>query len=347
MPFYDREEDIRRIKAVLSGEPNLVYFVYGPINSGKTALLMKVFEELPENYRVFYINFRWRYIEEVRDLIQVLFRVKGKKEKLSVFLEKVLKGGAKLFEKLGGIPIPEEIFDLLFKRTERAEDVFVFLKDYFSIVVEKGYKPVFVLDEMQTIKEVINTAGKPVIHELFNFLVGLTKETHLCHCLCATSDCLFIEDIYSNARLEGRTKYVLVDDLSKEKAFEVYESFGFREKEIVWDYIGGKLGDMVRLYEARKEGLEEVEALEELWRDEVGKLRMIEGDIFERYEEAEALWEYLGKFREVWERPVNIREEKKFMFFWVDKNILFYNPLRGTVRPQGRLIQRAIGEIVK
>ena len=347
MPFYDREEDIRRMKAVLSGEPNLVYFVYGPINSGKTALLMRVFEELPEEYRVFYINFRWRYVGEVRDLIQVLFRVKGEKEKLSVFLEKVLKGGAKLFEKLGGIPIPEEIFDLLFRRTERAEDVFAFLKDYFSLVVEKGYKPVFVLDEMQTIKEVINTAGKPVIHELFNFLVGLTKETHLCHSLCATSDCLFIEDVYSNARLEGRAEYVLVDDLSKEKASEVYESFGFRDKERVWDYIGGKLGDMIRLYEKKKGGLEEVEALEELWRDEVGKLRMIEGDIFERYEGAEALWEYLGKFGEVWERPVNIREEKKFMFFWVNKNILFYNPVRGTVRPQGRLIQRAIGEIVK
>ncbi len=347
MPFYDREEDKRRMKAVLSGEPNLVYFVYGPINSGKTALLMRVFEELPEEYRVFYINFRWRYVGEVRDLIQVLFRVKGKKEKLSVFLEKALKGGAKLFEKLGGIPIPEEVFDLLFRRTERAEDVFAFLKDYFSLVVEKGYKPVFVLDEMQTIKEVINTAGKPVIHELFNFLVGLTKETHLCHSLCATSDCLFIEDVYSNARLEGRAEYILVDDLSKEKAFEVYEEFGFREKERVWEYIGGKFGDMIRLYEKEKSGLEEGEALEELWRDEVGKLRMIEGDIFERYEEAEALWEYLGKFGEVWERPVSIRKEKKFMFFWVDKNILFYNPVRGTIRPQGRLIQRAIGEIVK
>ena len=60
MPFYNREREIEGMKAVLSGEPNLFYFVYGPINSGKTALLMKVFEELPEEYRVFYINFRWR-----------------------------------------------------------------------------------------------------------------------------------------------------------------------------------------------------------------------------------------------------------------------------------------------
>jgi len=51
------------MKAVLSGEPKLVYFVYRPINSGKTSLLMKVFEELHEDYRVFYINFRGRYVQ--------------------------------------------------------------------------------------------------------------------------------------------------------------------------------------------------------------------------------------------------------------------------------------------
>jgi len=347
MPFYNREKEIEEMKAVLSGEPNLVYFVYGPINSGKTALLMKVFEELPEEYRVFYINFRWRYIEEVRDLIQVLFRVKGKKEKLSVFLEKVLKGGAKLFEKLGGIPIPEEIFDLLFRRTERAEDVFAFLKDYFSIVVEKGYKPVFVLDEMQTIKEVINTAGKSVIHELFNFLVGLTKETHLCHCLCATSDCLFIEDVYSNARLEGRADYILVDDLSMEEAFRVYEGFGFEHKELVWDYIGGKFGDMIKLFERKKRGEDEKEALPGMLKDEVARLEWIKLKKLREREDGKEIWRFLLNFKDSWEIAKSIVEEKfDKLLFWIEENVLFYNPVDGAVRPQSWLLARAIGELV-
>jgi len=34
LPFYNREKDIERLKAILSGEPNLVHFIYGPINSG-------------------------------------------------------------------------------------------------------------------------------------------------------------------------------------------------------------------------------------------------------------------------------------------------------------------------
>ena len=66
--FVDREKEKREVKAVLSGRPNLVYFVYGPINSGKTALLMKVFEELPKEYKVFYINFRARHVVEFTDL---------------------------------------------------------------------------------------------------------------------------------------------------------------------------------------------------------------------------------------------------------------------------------------
>jgi len=346
MPFYNREEDIRRMKAVLSGEPNLVYFVYGPINSGKTALLRKVFEELPEEYRVFYINFRWRYVDDVGDLIKVLFRVRGKERKLSEFLESVLKGGARVFEKLGGIPIPEDIFELLFRRADKVEDVFAFLKDYFTMVMERGYSPVLIFDEMQTIKDVINASGKPVIHRLFNFLVGLTKETHLCHYLCATSDSLFIESVYSNARLEGRAEYILVDDLFKDRAFEVYERFGFQNKEMVWDYIGGKMGDMVILYEEKKQGYSEEESLKKMLGNEVGRLEWIRWKKLSKMEDGEEKWQFLKKFTKEGElNKGEIGRNFDKLLFWIEENVLFYNPVGGTVRPQGRLIQRAIGEL--
>jgi hypothetical protein len=31
-----------------------------------------------------------------------------------------------------------------------------------------------------------------------------------------------------------------VDDLEKGTAFRMYEEFGFEDKELVWEYIGGK-----------------------------------------------------------------------------------------------------------
>ncbi len=348
MPFYNREKDIERMKAVLSGEPNLVYFVYGPINSGKTALLMKVFEKLPEDYRVFYINFRWRYVEDIKDLIRVLFRVREEKEKLSLFLEKILRSGAKLLERIEGIPIPERIFDLLFRKADKVEDVFAFLKEYFGLVVEKGYRPVLVVDEMQTIREIINASGRPVIHELFNFFVGLTKETHLCHCLCATSDCLFIEDVYSNARLEGRAEYVLVDDLNKEEAFKVYEEFGFENKELVWDYIGGKFGDMIKLFEKRKRGEGEKNALEMMLRDEVGRLKWIKWKKLKRMKDGDEKWQFLRRFKGKDKLDKEEMDENfDKLLFWIEENILFYNPVEGIVSTQGRLIQKAIEEAVR
>ena len=90
--FVDREKEKRELKAVLSGRPNLVYFVYGPINSGKTALLMRVFEELPEECVVFYINFRWRDVQTVEDLIRVLFKVKRGRisEETKEFIKEVM-----------------------------------------------------------------------------------------------------------------------------------------------------------------------------------------------------------------------------------------------------------------
>ncbi len=62
--FVNREKELNQIKAILSGRPDLIYFVYDPINSGKTALLMKAFEELPEEYIVFYFNFRGLNIQK-------------------------------------------------------------------------------------------------------------------------------------------------------------------------------------------------------------------------------------------------------------------------------------------
>ncbi len=357
MPFFNREENIKQMKAILSGEPNLLWFVYGPINSGKTALLMKVFEELSEEYRVFYVNFRERDVKTVEDLMRVLFRVKvAESQKISEFLKEILKGEARIIEKLGGIPIPENIFDLLFREVKKVEDVFVFLREYFSILKEEGFRPVFVLDEMQTIKEVINVSGKPIIARLFNFLVRLTKETHLCHCLCATSDCLFIEDVYSNARLEGRAKYLLVDDLSKEDAFRIYEEFGFEDKELIWDYIGGKIGDIVGLHEEKKR-YPEKEALESMLKNEMARLEGLLEKIeagnrrfcFEGKEilvDIEKIKEVFLKFRE--REEISKKEiDPIWRNYLVYENILFYNPMEGTVRPQSRLLWRAIKETVK
>lgn len=351
MPFYNRKKEIKELRAVLSGEPNLVWFVYGPINSGKTALLMNVFEDLPEDYIVFYINFRWRDVTGVEDLLQVLFEVRyGESKKTAKeFIRELIKVGGKALEKFKGIPISEKLFDILFGTTKKVDDVFRYLEIVFEEIWNKGIRPLFVVDEMQTIKEVVNASGKSVLSGLFNFLIGMTKEKHLCHCLCSTSDCLFIEDIYSNARLEGRAKYLLVDDLGKEEAFRTYEAFGFEDSELVWEYIGGKIGDMVSLFEEKKRGYKEQEALDRMLRDEAGRIEWML-DLVEEGEKVgpgiEEIKDILRKFKD--KEKWAYREVKgKALKFLIQENILFYNPVEGTIRPQGRLLWRTIREVIE
>ena len=187
-----------------------------------------------------------------------------------------------------------------------------------------------------------------MLHDLFNFLVRMTKETHLCHSLCSTSDCLFIEDIYSNARLEGRAKYILVDDLPKDEAYKLYDGFGFNDKGLVWDWIGGKVGDMVRLYEEKKQGYNEEEGLKSMLKDEIGRLEWIRWKVLRKVEDGSGIWEFLKKFRnEDRLTKEEIGEEFDRLIFWIEQNILFYNPVESTIGPQSRLLWRAIKEVIE
>ncbi len=352
MVFYNREDDISRMKAVLSGDPNLLYFVYGPINSGKTALLMKVLEELPEEFRVFYINFRRLETRRYEDFIRALFTVKyqGIWEKVKEKSDLML-GGIEFLEKVAKkinytIPIPKEVFKVFIRGEEGEMDCFKYLEEVMRRLNGVGKRPILVLDELQMLKEIKKNG--PILHDLFNFLVGMTKETHLCHSLCSTSDCLFIEDIYSNARLEGRAKYILVDDLPKDEAFKLYDGFGFNDKELVWDWIGGKVGDMVRLYEEKKQGYSEEEGLRNMLKDEAGRLSWMLKLIKDGEKEGPSI-EDLDKTLGIFKRRDKVKHtevESKVLKFLIEENILFYNPVEGTVCPQGRLIHRAIEEVI-
>ncbi len=354
--FVDREKEKKELLTILSGRPSLVYFVYGPINSGKTVLLTRVFEELPENYRVFYINFRRVELSKYEDFVRTLFvpREEG-------FLRRVLKGlrgikeldigmvaleyGEKILNKINfSFEIPVSLMRLFFSVKEKERDCFKYLEELFRRLREKGLVPVLVFDEIQMVKEIRKNG--PVIHDVFNFMVSMTKETHLCHCLCATSDCLFIEEIYNSARLEGRARYLLVDDLDRARAYEVYEEFGFEDKDLVWEYVGGKFGDMVILFEEKRRGYSEREAIFGMLKNESFRLEWLGARLFKKEEKAQEIWDYLKKFKDKYERKISVRDEIDKAIFWIRENILFYNPVEGTLRPQGRLIWHVIKKML-
>ncbi len=359
MPFFNREKEKKELKAILSGEPNVLWFIYGPINSGKTALITRVCEELSDDYIIFYINFRGVETRKYEDFVRALFQPKDesffqKLVKKTDIIEAALEYGEKLIKKINyHFEVPTRVLKLFFQ-PEPERDVFKYLEVLMKRLNEKGKKPALIFDELQMLKEVKKNGS--VLHDLFNFLVRMTKETHLCHCLCATSDCLFIEEIYKNAHLEGRMKSFLVDDLSKEEAFKIYEAFGFEEKELIWDYIGGKIGDMVLVFEEKKRGWKEEKILKTMLKDTTERLDALLEEIEfgsvkiqfkgrEQTIEVNKVKEVLSLFKE--KEEVSKREiDPGYRNYLVNENVLFFDPMKGTVRPQGRLILRAIREVV-
>jgi len=335
--FYDREKEIEEIIRILGTRPDLITFIYGPINSGKTELLNNLIGKLGKDYVVFYVNLRGKFITDYEDFIRVLFRFRdvSKDEILKEVLKKSLK--ALSFK---GIPVPESVVDLIFSK-KRTEDVFEFLEDYLTNVAEKKV-PVLIIDELQVIGDL--KVDELLIYKLFNFFIRLTKELHCCHVFAVTSDSLFIERVYSEAMLQGRCRYILVDDFDHKTTEGFLRKYGFSEEEIkvVWEYFGGK---PVYLVEAVKNKHRLKDFCEEMLKIRVGQIEEVVFRLeVENKELFKSVVELLGEVKE--KEKVRYRFVTNDISFLVRNNVLFADPVTKTVKPQSKLDLLAIRDVI-
>jgi len=338
MEFHDREKELERLNKIVGFEPHTIHFIFGPINSGKTALIREFVRRLSDSYAAFYVNLRHVYISNADDFLKVLFDVRGRsvKECVKSALEMLPE---EILTPKGRIPVPKNALRRMLKEPE---NVFVYLENFLNGVAEKK-RPVLILDELQVIRD-IEIDGK-LIYRLFNFFVGLTKESHLCHVFCLTSDSLFVEQVYGEAVLQGRAKYVLVDDFDYETTKSFLEKHGFDDDEIklVWKYFGGKPSYLIQAVESR-DNLKE-------FCDEMLEMRFSQIlDTVYGFEDDEELFEnVLSLMKTVVENEtVTYRKITPEIKACVDANILFVNPVKRVLKPQSRLdllaMERVIGE---
>jgi AAA+ ATPase superfamily predicted ATPase len=279
----------------------------------------------------------------------VLFRFESKG--LEEILRSIVKTTTR-FLSTRGIPVPENVIDLILAK-KKTEDVFEFLEEYLSNIA-KNKRPILILDELQVIKD-IKIDGM-LIYKLFNLFVRLTKELHLCHVLCLTSDSIFVEYIYNEAMLQGRAKYILVDDFDYETTKDFLKKYGFSDEEIefVWKYFGGKPVYLIDAIE-NKDNLKEF--CEEMLKLKVGELkgllkRLKElGDkivVFDK--EYDVKYENVVKILKMFEKTDSVKVEdfdEITKHYLIKNNILFMNPIDGLVKPQSKLDLLAIREVVK
>ncbi len=348
MKFFDREKEINKIISIIAGEPNFIYFVYGPINSGKTALINEVINNrLNRNkYVVFYINLRGIFISKYEDFIEVLFEEYSEDKKPL----DIIKGLIKDIPVVSGIPIPKNTLDELLDK-KSPKNVFKYITNILLELKNQGKQPILIIDELQKIDDMkINGF---LIYELFNYFINLTKELHLCHVFCLSSDSLFIEKVYNEAMLDGRAKYVLVDDFNKENALKFMDflakeilnkNLSNEEKELIYSYVGGKPSDIYSVIDEMRYG-ELDNILNEMLKIEISKLKYFLEDVKEDNEEFyKEVVNYLSLFKENYIIE-DIKIPKKIREFLIKKNILFLNPIEGTLKPQSFLVWNAIKRV--
>ncbi|MEA3325686.1 MAG: ATP-binding protein [Euryarchaeota archaeon] len=350
--FYDREQETKEIMDTLRMKPRLITFIYGPINSGKTELITHLIEELPGDYIPFYVNLRGRFITGYEDFLNVLFEIDegGVIDNVSEYATSILKD----LKIVSGIPIPVNLFEQIFERKDKSKDVFKYIEHFFMEISKKRV-PVLVIDELQVIGD-LKIDGL-LVYKLFNFFVRLTKELHLAHVFVVTSDSLFIEQVYSEAMLEERCKYLPIDDFDYETTIAFLNHYGFdiHEKEIAWQYVGGKPVSLVRLIneKASEKKIEDVAGsmltlrtgeIETMLKrvNELGGGIIIE-DI--KYSISyEKLVEALESFATCEAIGMNEVDEISKTFL-VKKNVLFVDPLTKLIKPQSQLNLLAVREV--
>ena len=188
---------------------------------------------------------------------------------------------------------------------------------------------------------------RPVVDELFNFFVRVSKVKHLAHVVVATSDTFFIEEVYRSSALEKCARYKLVDyfDKGTVKGILAGEGFSGEEAEYVWEWVGGVPWYLVEVIEARRMGRLR-EAVEELYRAVLGRIREFLATEYERDADFERrIEEYLKEL--VKEGRLFLRKgDRKAVSRLVEKEIVFYDPVTGEVRPHSSLEERAIREVL-
>jgi AAA+ ATPase superfamily predicted ATPase len=341
--FYDREEEIEKIMSLLKTKPNLITFVYGPINSGKTELMNHLIRILPKEYRVFYINLRGIYVGKADDFLKVLFEVDEKEYDLKEYLRVLvdyLPSKAEL-PFIGGIPVPKNLFKRFFEERE-VENVFKYVEKLFLRLSEK-FNPVLIIDELQVIGDI--KIDDLLIYKLFNLFIRLTKELHCCHVFAVTSDSLFIERVYSEAMLQGRCRYLLVDDFDFETTKGFLRKYGFskEEVELTWNYFGGK---PVYLVEAIRNKSRLKEFCEEMLRIRTGQIEEV---IFRLEVDNKALFkDVVELLREIGEMEnVRYRFVTDAISFLVKNNVIFADPATKIVKPQSKLDLLAIKRVLE
>ena len=344
--FVNREKEIDFFKNWINNIPNEILWLYGPKSSGKTTLIEYVIEkELTSNLKIFdkywikYINFRRTMVGSYDSFINSFFEEAEGEDDFS--------GEIKAGFNIGIIKLEAKTLEKIKNKK----------KNLFNELIENLKKinkiKLIVIDEIQTLEDIYYNGEKELLKEFLNFCVALTKETHLSHVIILSSNTIFIERIYNDAKLKVTSRFKKIDHLYKDTTFN-YLEHKMKElnlvldKGLIWEYLGGCIPLIQRMFmEIGNSNL-----LRKYLENEVKLAKSEIIEIMKRFLDEKKREIFKEVAKEIIKNGYyESREDEKKEYlevidFMTEKEIFFYDPLEQKVTGNNRLYEKAFEELI-
>jgi AAA+ ATPase superfamily predicted ATPase len=344
-PFIDREEEIKFLKEFFEDKPSRILFLYGPKSTGKTTLIEYVIENKlnKKEYWIKYLNLRGVLIANYDNFIYSFFEEED--ENITTELNrtydlKIFKLEAKTLKAV----------------KEKRKNLFVELIRQFEKIKEKK---LLIIDEIQVLEDIYFNGEKELLKEFLNFCIRLTKEMHLSHVVILTSNTIFLNRLYNDAKLKATSIFKLIDHPSIEVAKKLLKDLEYNEKQIdlILEYFGSAISYLLYTYMMVKPN-DPIEKLKEFLEKEKLNAYMQIDEIFTRYkkykltEDVSELFLIIAK-EIVKQGKFNLKEQDTklkaklidVIDVFCEKEILFFDPQTGIITPNSRIYLKAIEEL--
>ena len=363
--FINRTGELKLLLAWINERPENILFIYGPKSSGKTTLLYKfVRENLSSNaFDIKHFNLRKILIIQYQDFIKAFFEHDYSKEKEDVkekreYDLKVFKLSVEVLKGLEGKEL----------------DPFVVMEQELKKLNARGIRPIIIIDELQALEGIYLNVQRELLKELFNFFVAMTKESHFCHVIIASSDGYFIERIYNDSKLKKTSKFLEVDYLQKNDVYywlnnlekeSAIKKFTLTPEQIdrTWENFGGSCWEISRFLGDILMRAENGRVANEAFEDEIHKTLIQMRSLYVDYAFTRQRQVLLSAIRKAWLKgprftfgdvQVNLQEGiyeavplRDELNNLVRQNFLAYNPVMAEYTIQGRTMELGLAMYIE
>ncbi|WP_022670707.1 ATP-binding protein [Hippea alviniae] len=342
--FIDRDKEIKFLLERFNEVPDEILWLYGPKSCGKTTLIEYVvekelfedFENLKprDNYWVRYVNLRGKLISSYGTFFESFIKSEEDYE-----VQKSISAGVSI----AVITLKAEVLKQV---KERKKDLFdALIDELYKKVKKENKKPILIIDEIQTLEEIYINGERELLKEFLNFCVRLTKETHLSHVVILSSNTIFINRIYNEAKLKETSTFYKIDHLDKDTVFEYldYHKIPKDKQNLIWDYLGGSIYRLQKFLRDKNK----LDSIEEYLKEQVNLAFSEIKHIFIMEMENEEIDIFKQIAKTIAENGFYLlkdKEDKKFVKVvssMSQKEILFFDPLSDKIKGNNRLYEKA------